>query len=718
MIAQIQKFRHLFLSIYKEDQSEALLKIGFVTDFIKNKFQQVSFLFGLSFYARIEQLFVRFQNDEIQDILNYFKQILSLQMIPEEQKQIETVCQWLQKMISFLEKQQMENFENYIQFYNQVFYQDVFEEYANRKDQTLVEESLSFASSLYIQKWAVGMENINNEIVKEGLKYLQSDLEEYLKLNDEMKIYYLAEVYSLSIRFFLDLQDEVQVYNKKKSSITQDYERNNDLSLNLIYNPTTDSFRICYEENYKGQYQQYQYYYKYNRYLNKEIKNCQDIINCVKEKSINEINERLKDLQNEIYKYESQIEERKKEIEDGISQYNNYQVLEKQLEQEIQQLKQNREQLNMMLIQQQYKDEAALKQQMEREKIEQQQRKARLAYELDCQQRQIKGQNLNQYYISNYDINTSLRQPQMQANYEYDDCLATTNIVKKFYCEVCTVTYELNKQIYFSCCGKKYCKDCVIRHFESTQIIQDKRKLVCFCGQELENINQFLDLQIITEKVMKIFQLELKQCVSSKCNYKFYVKNKNAATVTCPACKTVHCTGCFKESHSKDSLLCGEQIKNFETAIDLHINYIQQQIDQQNAQPNANDQQVQNRIVELEKEKRFRICPYCYNLLLKDDHCEHIKCPECKKDLCFTCACLRIPTMAHDNQFHRRECSYADKRNLANIKFEQKCEECVRNQKVCEVPSDFQDYCQDVVIAKLGQQFFDRYPQNWQIQQF
>lgn len=61
---------------------------------------------------------------------------------------------------------------------------------------------------------------------------------------------------------------------------------------------------------------------------------------------------------------------------------------------------------------------------------------------------------------------------------------------------------------------------------------------------------------------------------------------------------------------------------------------------------------------ELIKEKRFRICPVCDNLLQKDNKCDKIECPECKTSLCFDCACLRDPMMGHDNSFHREECHY------------------------------------------------------------
>ncbi|KAL4486369.1 hypothetical protein ABPG72_007155 [Tetrahymena utriculariae] len=712
MINQVQKFRYLFPEIFKEEKKLASLKIGFVTEFIKNKFQQLSFLYGLSLYAKVEQLFVRFQKEEIQDIFNYFKNVQSQQMIPDEHKQIETVCQWLNKMISFLQSEQAKTLEQYIQFYNQVFYQDVFVEFANRKDQYLVEECLSFASSLYIQWWAVENQNKQTDLVNECLKYLQCDQQDYLKLNDEMKIVHLANVYNITIRFYLDFEDTIDTYHKKKSQISEKEKRFRDLSLNLIYNVATDSFRICYDQNYKSLFQQYQYFSKIQRYTDKEVNNYQQIFLKVKQAAVQEKNSKLQDLQSEISNLEEQCKQEKQETINGVQQYQSMKNQETNLENEIQNLLNTRAELNQQLIYIKQKQNFDFILQKQQEEQMMQNMKQALENQIDQQLKQIKSQSLIHLVQGQIDIEASLR-PLKRNNVEFD-LQTTISQKRKFYCEICTNVGDFSKQIYFSCCQKRCCRDCVVYHFENTQMIHDKKKLVCpFCSVQLENINQLYDLNIITDKVKKIFKLELNQCCNSECNKKFYVTNKNAATVKCPACNTEHCMGCFKNSHSKESPVCQEQIKNFQTAIELHIDQIQQQIQQKQAQQDANNDQVQKDIKELEREKRFRVCPICYNLLLKDAHCEHIKCNECKTELCFTCVCLRIPTTQHDNQFHRRECPYSDKRIPGNIKFEKNCSECNKNQKVCEVPPDFSEYLQQIVIAKFGNEFYQKYPQNW-----
>ncbi|KAL4450487.1 hypothetical protein ABPG74_019385 [Tetrahymena malaccensis] len=709
---QVQKFRYLFPEIYKDQKKLDRLKIGFVTGFIRNKFQNLSILYGLSFYAKVEQLFVYYQKEELQSISNYLKEVQNQQMLPEEKKQIETVQNWIQQIISFMEQNENLTIEKFIQFYNKAFYQEVFQEYAIRQNQYLVEECLSLTSSFYIQWWALKNQTNYPDIVNDCLKYLLSEQEDYQKLNDTEKISRLATVYNITIRFFLDCVDEIQQYEKVKSQIEE--KRLNDLALNLIYDVEIDSFRIYYDQNYKFQYYKYQSNYQLYRSLNKEEQKCSETIQNVKQKEIDNKNNQLQKLSNEIYYLENEKEAEKNEFLNQINQYESMKIQQQELSSEIQNLLEKQEQLQnqqQAYQQQQQYDFAAQKQ---REQYELQQKQQNIEQQINYQLQQLKDQKIYQFVNSRQiDINISMKgNPQKLSTY-LDLLPDDVQIKRKFYCQICCSSGE--NSIYFSCCQQTCCKECVIKYFENTEMILTKRKLVCpCCSKELENINQLITSNIITDKVMKIFKLQLNQCC--KCRQHFYVKNKNAATVKCPACGAEHCMGCFQESHSKDSQLCQQQINNFKIAIDLHINQIQNQIEEKKAKENLNDEKVQKQIEELEKEKRFRICPICYNLLIKDDHCEHITCSECKTDLCFNCACLRIPTLWHDNQFHRRECRYCTERNEKFIEYKQQCPLCNKNQSVCKIPMDFQDYCKETVIEKFGLDFYNQYPPNWNAQ--
>ena len=53
-------------------------------------------------------------------------------------------------------------------------------------------------------------------------------------------------------------------------------------------------------------------------------------------------------------------------------------------------------------------------------------------------------------------------------------------------------------------------------------------------------------------------------------------------------------------------------------------------------------------------------CPRCRLPYIKDKGCEHVKCLglNCGVEFCFKGACLRSPTMAHGNHYHRPQCKF------------------------------------------------------------
>mmetsp|Transcript_5934 Transcript_5934/g.5821 ORF Transcript_5934/g.5821 Transcript_5934/m.5821 type:complete len:108 (+) Transcript_5934:2540-2863(+) len=83
-------------------------------------------------------------------------------------------------------------------------------------------------------------------------------------------------------------------------------------------------------------------------------------------------------------------------------------------------------------------------------------------------------------------------------------------------------------------------------------------------------------------------------------------------------------------------------------------------------------------------------CPGCKQPYTKDDKCEHVTCmnPKCKTVFCFTCSCLRSPTMAHGNHFHRPECKwFAPLPAVEKDRFlPNHCDECKRLGELCKPP--------------------------------
>ncbi|CAG9310130.1 unnamed protein product [Blepharisma stoltei] len=110
-------------------------------------------------------------------------------------------------------------------------------------------------------------------------------------------------------------------------------------------------------------------------------------------------------------------------------------------------------------------------------------------------------------------------------------------------------------------------------------------------------------------------------------------------------------------------------------------------------QPNCEETQIQRRIKEMEDAGEVvSQCPGCKQPYIKDDHCEHVVCmnPKCKTSFCFTCSCLRSPTIEHGNHYHRPDCKWffpLPEVEKANEKYlPDKCDECKRLGELCKPP--------------------------------
>ena len=82
-------------------------------------------------------------------------------------------------------------------------------------------------------------------------------------------------------------------------------------------------------------------------------------------------------------------------------------------------------------------------------------------------------------------------------------------------------------------------------------------------------------------------------------------------------------------------------------------------------------------------------CPRCRWPYIKNtETCQHATCinPKCSIDFCFTCACIRSPTMEHGNHYHRPECEYFSQYDGKDDKQEKGCSECVRLGHMCTPP--------------------------------
>jgi len=105
---------------------------------------------------------------------------------------------------------------------------------------------------------------------------------------------------------------------------------------------------------------------------------------------------------------------------------------------------------------------------------------------------------------------------------------------------------------------------------------------------------------------------------------------------------------------------------------------------------------ILNRIREMEATgDKVSQCPGCKLPYIKDEHCQHVKCmnTDCGVEFCFTCSCLRKPTTAHCNAWHRPDCAWYRAVGVEEEKKRKDCPECERLGRRCDPPKQLRVPC-------------------------
>ena len=248
-------------------------------------------------------------------------------------------------------------------------------------------------------------------------------------------------------------------------------------------------------------------------------------------------------------------------------------------------------------------------------------------------------------------------------------------------CPICEELRELSDIKTFDC-DHKICRECAYGFLNAKYEGGDWTfDIPCFDGScqneyALKHPDSYyflIDL-IGKDKVDKMCdklatdQINFK-CANPNCNFNCTViEDANQIKfVICPECDTQTCIKCKEEKH--DGKVCTALLGKMLEALG-----------------NAN-------------ENRLRVCPFCFEPYLKDQHCEHVTCLKCKNDWCFTCSVDRIPTLAHGNHYHRRDCKqfsvWTDQKNVEKLDEEfdvNKCERCRKNNAPCKRPATMKDF--------------------------
>ena len=246
----------------------------------------------------------------------------------------------------------------------------------------------------------------------------------------------------------------------------------------------------------------------------------------------------------------------------------------------------------------------------------------------------------------------------------YNALTAVTQIDDVVSCKLCYEYISIDKLdniIAMELCKCVFHKECIQGHvvskLESGQFSTAIPCPTIGCQGEVGNFEKLVSKQqwdMYNEKLMER-RFTIIQCPNRACLEMYSVDNE-VQEMTCPQCSLAFCLKCKESPHPGTSCSRGN---------------------------------ILNRIREMETAgQTVAQCPGCKLPYLKDDHCDHVVCANegCKVEFCFSCSCLRVPTMKHCNAWHRPECKFYEAVGANEEKKRADCPECTRLGRLCDPP--------------------------------
>lgn len=230
-------------------------------------------------------------------------------------------------------------------------------------------------------------------------------------------------------------------------------------------------------------------------------------------------------------------------------------------------------------------------------------------------------------------------------------------------CPVCSKDFSVLKIKSMINCVDEICFDCLTMNFE-------------YLAGDFSLIGKINQCLVCEEEIPgnQLESLLSPQILEKYSSYK--LRSSGVPLVDCPKCKTTFSPGfqrkvvCFKRKCNYT--FCKTCLEEYHEDGDCEEAFLEQKI-----------KEMEN------MEGGVTQCPRCRFPYLKDPkNCEHADCIRegCMTSFCFICACLRSPTMAHGNHYHRPECKFWNDYDGRDDKFEEKCSECMRLGKHCSKP--------------------------------
>lgn len=243
-------------------------------------------------------------------------------------------------------------------------------------------------------------------------------------------------------------------------------------------------------------------------------------------------------------------------------------------------------------------------------------------------------------------------------------------------CPICMEKYEPEKIIDFYNCSHYTCENCLKGSIKAAVEENEITKVfICNqCSAEMDLVQLEYLLSPIKKNLLgeendenstwnkinhRKIQMDTHLIECPKCRFNFIPDIIRLVRCMNPTCNFRFCKTCNEEYHQDDKTcqqdFINKRIKDMENA------FPGQQISQ---------------------------CPQCKTPSLKDDKCNHVKCPDCKTEYCFVCSAIRSPILEHGNHYHRPQCTdYFEKGKDADV-VKPKCTECQKKGALCDPPNN------------------------------
>lgn len=216
-------------------------------------------------------------------------------------------------------------------------------------------------------------------------------------------------------------------------------------------------------------------------------------------------------------------------------------------------------------------------------------------------------------------------------------------------CLICTEPLSKSPDSQIKCNGHSFCKPCLSSH---TRVLIKTNKIenIYKCPECSSEFQTFTIESLLTEEESKSLILATLHALKLK-------------TIECPKCESLFEYTCANEQDCPTKG-CDHRFKVNDFPFDKLT-------------------EIKNHIEMMESlGEQVSQCPGCFFPYVKDPNsCSHTDCimPGCGISFCFECCCIRSPTLAHGNHFHRPDCKFYTEYHGRDDRWNMNCTECKKN---------------------------------------